>query len=132
MNIKESIKNFDESNLTSAIMNCYEKPNYRVLVVAPKCITPTNLTVFDCVKALYSHERDKFKIESIITENDSIAFPNQSFIMTISQNCTARYYRIHEVLLNDTPNEVFLQMLYAKIVDYDEEQELFKKFFQNP
>ena len=122
MNTKESVKNFNESNLTSAIMNCYEKPNYRVLIVVPKYIMPTNLIVIDYVSTLYPHERDKFKIR-----NDSIIFPNRSLIKAISQNSTARGYRIHEVLLNDMSNVELLQRLYPMIVDYDKEQEWWRE-----
>lgn len=99
MNVKTQIEKFNSDNLTSAIETCYEKPFYRVLIVAPKMVMPTGLIVIDCVSKLYPHERSEFKIRP-----DSITFPNGSLVKIITQNSTARGYRVHKVLVNDMSN----------------------------
>lgn len=117
MNIKTQIEKFNSDNLTSAIEACYTKPFYRVLIVAPKMVIPTGLIVIDCVSKLYPHERSEFKISA-----DSITFPNGSLVKIITQNSTARGYRVHKVLLSDMSNTDLMQRLYPMIRDYDEER----------
>lgn len=118
MNVKAQIEKFDSDNLTSAIETCYAKPFYRVLIVAPKMVMPTGLIVIDCVSKLYPHERNEFKIRP-----DSITFPNGSLVKIITQNSTARGYRVHKVLLSDMSNTDLMQRLYPMIRDYEEERE---------
>lgn len=118
MNVKTQIEKFNSDNLTSAIETCYEKPFYRVLIVAPKMVMPTGLIVIDCVSKLYPHERSEFKIRP-----DSIAFPNGSLVKIIAQNSTSRGYRVHKVLLSDMSNTDLMQRLYPMIRDYEEERE---------
>lgn len=115
---QEKIKDFNNSNLTSAIKTCYEKPFYYVLIVASEYVMPVGLIAIDCVSKLYPHERNEFKIKP-----DLIAFPNGSLVGIIHQNSTARGYRVHEVLLSDMSNTELIQRLYPMIRDYDEEQE---------
>lgn len=122
MNVKTQIEKFNSDNLTSAIETCYEKPFYRVLIVAPKMVMPTGLIVIDCVSKLYSHERSEFKIRP-----DSITFPNGSLVKIITQNSTARGYRVHKVLLSDMSNTDLMQRLYPMIRDYEEEREWWNK-----
>lgn len=113
------IEKFDSDNLTSAIETCYAKPFYRVLIVAPKMVMATGLIVIDCVSKLYPHERSKFKIRP-----DSITFPNGSLVKIITQNSTARGYRVHKVLLSDMSNTDLMQRLYPMIRDYEEERKM--------
>lgn len=117
MNIKTQIEKFNSDNLTSAIETCYAKPFYRVLIVAPKMVMPAGLIVSDCIGKLYPHERSEFKIRP-----DFIAFPNGSLIQIITQNNTARGYKVHKVLLSDMSNTDLMQRLYPIIRDYEEER----------
>ncbi len=117
MNVKTQIEKFNSDNRTSAIVTCYAKPFYRVLIVAPKMVMPIGLIVIDCVSKLYPHERSKFKIRP-----DSITFPNSSLVKIITQNSTAKGYRVHEVLLSDMSNTDLMQRLFPMIIDYKEEQ----------
>lgn len=111
------IEKFNSDNLTSAIETCYTKPFYRVLIVAPKMVMSIGLIVIDCVSKLYPDEHSEFKIR-----HDLIAFPNGSLVKIITQNSTARGYRVHKILLSDMSNTDLMQRLYPMIRDYEEEQ----------
>lgn len=113
----EQIKIFNNDNLTTAIKSCYEKPCYNLLIVTPKFVMPVGLIVIDCISKLYPHERSNFKIR-----NDSVTFPNGSYIKIINQNSTARGYRVHEILMSDLSNEELMQVLEPMLRDYEEEQ----------
>lgn len=113
----EQIKIFNSDNLTTAIKSCYEKPCYKLLIVAPKFIMPIGLIVIDRISKLYPHERSKFKIAA-----DTMMFPNDSLIRIINQNSTARGYRVHEILMSDLSNEELMQVLEPMLRDYEEEQ----------
>ena len=115
----EQIKKFNNDNLTTAIKTCYEKTCYKLLIVAPKYIMPIGLIVIDCISKLYPHERSNFKII-----NDSVAFPNGSYIKIINQNSTARRYRVHQILMSDLSNEELIQVLEPMLRDYEEEQHM--------
>lgn len=114
-----NIKKFNIANLTSAIKTCYNNPDYKLLIVAPGFVMPVGLIVIDCISKLYPHERSKFQIQPC-----SISFPNGSHIRIISQNSTARGYRVHEVLISDMSNVELIQVLAPMVRDYEEEQRL--------
>lgn len=116
MNVKTQIEKFNSDNLTSAIETCYAKPFYRVLIVAPKMVMPIGLIVIDCVSKLYPHDRSNFKIR-----NNSVAFPNGSYIKIINQNSTEKAHRVHEILITDLPNKELIQVLEPMICDWEKQ-----------